>query len=78
MAIGSILWGAVAARIGIPVALLLAALGLVIGLTAAARYQLQIVQLNSALGLFISASPRQLFLISFTLIHRRQGSHYEQ
>ena len=40
MAAGSTLWGAVAARMGIPAAFMLAALGMVLGLAAAARYRL--------------------------------------
>ena len=40
MAAGSALWGATAARTGIPIALLVAGGGLVLGLLAAARYRL--------------------------------------
>jgi MFS family permease len=40
MAVGSALWGAVATRAGSPIALLLAAAGLLLGLLAAARYRL--------------------------------------
>ena len=39
-AAGSIVWGAVAARLGIPTTLLLAAVGLIAGLTVATRYRL--------------------------------------
>ena len=39
-AAGSIVWGAVAARLGIPTTLLLAAVGLMAGLTVATRYRL--------------------------------------
>lgn len=39
-AAGSILWGALAERVGIPTALLCAAVGLVVGLAAATRYRL--------------------------------------
>jgi MFS family permease len=41
MAGGSVLWGIVAERVGIPMALLIAALGLVLGIAAAARYPLR-------------------------------------
>jgi MFS family permease len=40
MATGSVLWGAVAARLGIPVALIAAGAGLLLGLLAAKRYRL--------------------------------------
>jgi MFS family permease/quinol monooxygenase YgiN len=40
MAAGSVLWGAVAARLGIPVALIAAGAGLLLGLLAAKRYRL--------------------------------------
>ena len=40
MAAGSTLWGAVAARTGIPIALLVAGAGLILGLLAATRYRL--------------------------------------
>lgn len=40
MAAGSALWGAVAARFGLPAAFLLAAVGMVLGLMAAVRYRL--------------------------------------
>jgi quinol monooxygenase YgiN len=40
MAAGSVVWGAVAARLGIPVALLAAGAGLLLGLLAARRYRL--------------------------------------
>ena len=40
MAAGSALWGAMAARTGIPVALLVAGAGLILGLLAATRYRL--------------------------------------
>jgi predicted MFS family arabinose efflux permease len=40
MAAGSALWGALAARTGIPIALLVAGAGLVLGLLAATRYRL--------------------------------------
>jgi predicted MFS family arabinose efflux permease/quinol monooxygenase YgiN len=40
MAAGSVLWGAVAARLGIPVALIAAGAGLLLGLLAARRYRL--------------------------------------
>jgi hypothetical protein len=40
MAAGSALWGAVATRTGTPIALLVAAAGLLLGLLAAARYRL--------------------------------------
>jgi MFS family permease len=39
-AVGSILWGAVAARVGIPAALVCAALGLIAGLAVFTRYRL--------------------------------------
>jgi predicted MFS family arabinose efflux permease len=39
-AVGSILWGAVAARVGIPAALMCAALGLIAGLAVFTRYRL--------------------------------------
>jgi hypothetical protein len=41
MAIGSVVWGAVASHTSIPTALLSAAVGLIVGLTALARYRLQ-------------------------------------
>lgn len=41
LAIGSSIWGLVAVRLGTPAALLLAALGLIVGLTAAVRYRLR-------------------------------------
>jgi MFS family permease len=41
MAGGSVLWGFAAERVGIPMALLIAALGLVVGITAAVRYPLR-------------------------------------
>ena len=41
MAAGSVLWGAVATRTGIPLALVIAAGGLVVGLGVAPRYRLQ-------------------------------------
>jgi hypothetical protein len=40
MATGSVLWGAVAARTGIPIAMLVAGAGLLLGLLAATRYRL--------------------------------------
>ena len=40
MAAGSTLWGALASRLGIPAAFILAALGMVLGLIAALRYRL--------------------------------------
>jgi len=40
MAAGSALWGAIASRLGIPSAFLLAAVGLIAGLTAAFRYRI--------------------------------------
>jgi len=40
MAAGSTLWGAVASRMGLPAAFMLAALGMVLGLAAAVRYRL--------------------------------------
>jgi hypothetical protein len=40
MAAGSALWGAIAARTGIPIALLVAGAGLLLGLLAATRYRL--------------------------------------
>ena len=40
MAAGSTLWGAVASRLGLPAAFLLAAVGMVLGLAAAVRYRL--------------------------------------
>jgi dipeptide/tripeptide permease len=40
MAAGSVLWGAVASRLGMPAAFLLAAIGMMAGLMAALRYRL--------------------------------------
>jgi Transmembrane secretion effector len=40
MATGSALWGAVAARMGIPIALIVAGVGLLLGLLVATRYRL--------------------------------------
>jgi MFS family permease/quinol monooxygenase YgiN len=40
LAVGSAIWGFVAARVGVPAALLFAAIGLLLGLTATQRYRL--------------------------------------
>ncbi|MBV9610126.1 MAG: MFS transporter [Acidobacteria bacterium] len=48
MAAGSALWGAVATRVGLPSAFLLAATGLLAGLTAAFRYRLHPPEAESA------------------------------